>query len=205
MAKFSEYESVGREYNIGGQDWYKFKAGENRVRLVTEFQEYATHFIKEGDRKENVTCEGDLCEHCQKGESKRRVQFIGWILDRADGQLKLASIGWSVFKQIGEYATSSEFGFSSDIPPYDIIVKKTGEGLGTEYTVMPSRNEAPLTEEEGKKLSEVNDPADIVAKMKEKHPGSRLSAPVKKAVEDDGIPVINTDDDVPLDEKDLPF
>lgn len=205
MAKFNDYESVGREYNIGGSDWFKFKSGDNKVRFVTELQEYASHFLKA--EKKNVTCEGEFCEHCFKKDVKRRVQFIGWILDRADGAFKLVSVGWSVFKQIGEYAVSEEWGFTG-IPPYDFIVKKSGEGLGTEYTVMPTKNEAPLSVEQTTKQAELNDPVEIVAKMKEKNPGSRLERPMKKTIGDDEIPIIGgkaDEEDEVTDEKDLPF
>lgn len=204
MTKFQDYENVAKEHNIGGGDWMKFKEGENRVRFVSELEENSTHYLKESKR--NINCEGEFCEYCQKGD-KKRVRFIGWVIDRATGSFSLASIGWSVFKQIGEYSRSSEFGFTSSIPPYDVIIKKTGEGLETEYTVMPSRNETPLNSKELAEIEKLTPPSEIVQKIKDKHPGSRVERVPSlgpKGSEYDDIPVID-EPDKQVSEDDLPF
>lgn len=204
MAKYGDYERVAREQNIGGGDWFKFKDGNTTVRFATELEEYASHYNKA--LKKNETCEGEFCEHCFKKDIKRRVQFVGWILDRTDGIFKLVSVGWSIFKQIGEYAVSEEWGFS-DVPGYDMVIKKTGTGLGTEYTVMPTNKTTSMTPEQDEQFRGLTDPKDIVAKLKEKYPGSRLEKPMKKTVDDTDIPIIGEKDgdSESINPDDLPF
>lgn len=195
MAKFSDYEQVAKDQKLGSSDWYEFKDGENKLRIVSEFEVNAQHYVQE--EKKNYSCIGEFCEFCWK-KVPRRVQFMGWAIDRASGSLVLVAVSYSVFKAIGALSKSEEYGFDS-IPPYDIIVTKTGEKLETRYAVMPARKDTPLTAEEQAEIAKLKSPLDIVNKMREKNPG-RLMATAKplpngKILKDEDIPVVKSDED----------
>ena len=49
--KFNELNQVADEYNLGGNggDWMKLQKGDNRIRVVSEYEALAKHFS--ADRK----------------------------------------------------------------------------------------------------------------------------------------------------------
>lgn len=164
IMKFSEYKKAEKEYNIGGGDWLKLKEGANKVRIVSEFEAFGNHYIPE--EKKSVVCLGkDKCPLCKKGD-KPSVRYLGWVIDREDGNLKMAMFGHTIFKAIGELAMSEDYSFEG-IPDYDVTIKRTGTGLDTQYTVIPARKETKLTKDEEKMLDEMKDPKDVLEKMKE--------------------------------------
>lgn len=193
MSKFQNYEEKGKEIG-GSSDWMKLKVGENRIKLLTEPEEYVSHYSK--DENKNYTCEGENCAFCIEGTLDRRTQFIAWIIDREDGKVKLLSFGWTIFKQTGELSQSSEYGFKGEVPPYDLIIKRTGEGKSTEYFVQAARKETPLTKEEQADFDSQNDIKDIVKKMKDKNPGKVVET--KKGGK-------KTDNEETIQDEDIPF
>lgn len=76
---------------------------------------------------------------------KRRKKFAINVLDRATGQVAILDKGLAVFKELRKYQEDAEYG---DLRNYDVTLERTGEGLETEYTVIPARNNIPLTAEE---------------------------------------------------------
>ncbi len=207
MAKFSDYEQIAKNYKLGGSDWYEFKDGENKLRIVSEFEANAQHYIK--DEKKNYSCVGEFCEFCWK-KSPRRVQFMGWAIDRATESIVLIAVPYSVFKAIGALSKSNEYGFET-VPPYDVIIIKTGKDLETRYAVTPARKDTPLTSNEQAEVDKLKSPVDIVNKIREKNPGRIVTVkPVKipgvgSIPDDKDIPVINEDDEDKINPDDLPF
>lgn len=163
--KFQDFDDVSKEYGIGG-GWMQLQEGDNEIRIVSEFEDFGTHW--DNKKKKGTICLGkDDCELCQK-KDKPKVQFIGWVIDRKDKQIKLLRIGYQIFKQLGQFARSKEYSFES-IPPYDINVKREGTGLNTTYTVIPARKNKELTEEEKEAIIKViRPPKDIIKSMKAK-------------------------------------
>lgn len=163
---FKNYQKVGEKYGINSDtNWFKLQEGPNKLRLVSEFEDYGSHF----DQKLNKTiiCLGkDNCDYCKAGE-KPRVQFKGWAINREDNTFKLLTIGYKVYQQIGEYANSEEYGFEN-IPGYDITINKSGTGLGTKYTVLPDRKDTSLTDGEIDNINQLAPVSDILEKMKNK-------------------------------------
>jgi hypothetical protein len=163
--------------------------GENKIRILSEFEDYGTHY----DNKKSVVCLGkDKCSYCQNGE-RAKVQYLGWVIDRKDGEIKLLRFGSSVSKQITELARSDEYGFDS-VPDYDLTIKKTGEGLETEYVVIPARKSTVLTEDEKVRyLDKFKSPKDIIEKMKEKvericSDKEAMREEIDEEIEDEDIP-----------------
>ena len=165
---FKDYKNIEKKYNIGGGDWLKLEDGDNKIRIVSEFFDFAEHFIKSENK--SYTCLGKKgnCKYCESG-LKPTVKFLGWVLDREDGAVKLLRVGYMIYKQIGALAMSDEYGFDG-VPEYDITIKKSGKELGTEYQVLPARKNTELTKDEEKLVKEKTKktPEEIVEKMKEK-------------------------------------
>ena len=168
MAKFNEHEAVAKKYNIGGggQFWRPEK-GENKVRILSEYEGYSNHFIQ-GEKKSYMCLKDDTkCTFCEQ-DIKTNVKFLLWVLERKSGEVKLAQLGYSIIKQIGELSCSEAWKFES-IPDYDITIKKTGQGLDTEYFVQPTPDKEPLTKDEKDDAEEtMKDLGGIINGMKKK-------------------------------------
>lgn len=78
--------------------------------------------------------------------------YVCNAIDRADGEIKLMDLKTTVYKQIIDYATNPDYGDPADPETgYDIIIKKEKTGplpQNVKYSVMPSRSNVPLTDEE---------------------------------------------------------
>ena len=85
-------------------------------------------------------------------DEKPTFSYVCNVIDRKDGQVKLMDLKTTIYKQIIDYAVNPEYGNPSDPEQgYDITIKKEKTGSlpqNVKYTVMPSRNTVPLTEEE---------------------------------------------------------
>ena len=137
MPSYKDYESFGSSTG----DFYRLESGDNKIRILSEFEVISKHFMPD---KTVSLCRGDKngCTLCRQG-NKPSTKFLMWILDRKDMQIKVAELGYSIIKQLGELAKSADWHFD-DIPNYDINVKRTGEGMNTEYFVSPCKpNELP--------------------------------------------------------------
>ncbi|MFA5442055.1 MAG: hypothetical protein WC288_01955 [Candidatus Paceibacterota bacterium] len=197
---FKSEDELQSKYGIKEKgDWLNLKEGSNKVRIVSHFVDYGIHSIK-GERKyKSVICIGkeNNCPYCAKG-IKVKVQFLGWVIDRADGKIKLLKIGWTIKEKLRKLQHSEDYGFTN-LPDYDIDIIRTGEGLDTNYDVLPARKSTELTEEEKEKILEVvKDPQEIIDKMKEK---------VLSAAEDlrEELPPLKEDNPEEVDLEDIPF
>lgn len=165
--KWHEFEKVA-----GSKEGFlALKEGENRLRLVTEAEYFVSVF-----------------------QGKPKTRFVAYVIDRADGKLKPFTFGPQIFEAVGKLAVSSEYGFT-DVPPYDIIISRTGVGIDTEYTVTAARNDTALTPEEQAAILKLPPVLELARRLQEK-------AEVKKATEAP-IPVIH--EEAPIQDKDLPF
>lgn len=189
--KFSELDNVASEYNIGGSssDWLTLITGDNKIRIVSEYEPLAKHFSGKGQKP--VTCVGEKngCIRCQemkeweeahKNDEKKTqnphkptVKFLLWVIDRIDGKFKIAELGWSVVKAVRDLGSDEEYAFNAEteLPDYDVNVKKTvkdSSPSGTEYTVIASRSNKPLTPEEQAQMKELTPIKQIVDSIKGK-------------------------------------
>ena len=149
--KFSDFKQEGQKLGVGGSGYLRLESGENKIRILTGCEPIASHFLGKGSKPAACTMD-DTCKFCLSGV-KKTVKVLCYIYDYSDSIIKLAELAWSIFKQVGELAASSEYGYT-DLPPYDIIVNKTGEGMETRYSVTPGRNDKPLDAEIMKELKE---------------------------------------------------
>jgi len=169
MAKdFSQFDEVAKEHGQGGSadGWFRFQDGENKIRIVSGFEPLGKHF--DAKTKKSTVCVGkDKGCVFHEGDTRTPVKYLTWIIDRADGEIKIAELPYTVIKALSELRVTDEYTFEGT-PPYDITVKKKGEGLETEYAVMPARKNTELTNEEKEAIGNKKDISDIVEAMKEK-------------------------------------
>jgi len=163
---FDNFDKTMNKYG-SNSDWLILKEGANKVRLMSNFADYGDHFIKEENKSYICIGKENGCVYCEKG-LKPKVQFLGWAIDRSDGQLKLFRFGYTIAKQLASYKDSEEYGFE-DLPPYDIVVNKEGQGLETNYVVMPARTNTEITMEEKDNFEKNSkSPEEIIQSMKDK-------------------------------------
>jgi len=166
--KFSQYEEVAKKYGVGGGgDWFNLKEGENRVRLLNEFEVYGEHWMPA--EKKFIVCIGkeEGCKPC-KNKVSITVRALGWVIDRADGKVKLFKMPYTVFKALGALQSDADYGFDL-LPEYDLKINRIGTGKESEYTVLPTPKITPLTEAEITEMDKKMKPAgEIIEKMKNK-------------------------------------
>ena len=157
-----------KKAGLGG-DFFRCDKGENKVRMLCMPEKVGTHYFKqvsgvETPKPEHCTLD-DSCIYCQKG-MKVTMRIQAYILDRLDeDRIKLGEFPWSVFSKIGELQAGSEYNFEAGtLPPYDLIITKTGEGqMGTKYDTTPGRDDDPITEEQQAAFAAKKPLAELVA------------------------------------------
>jgi len=126
MSKFSDYEQVAKDNNIGADNnYWRPMPGENRVRILSEFEAHGKHFIQEDNKSYECIGVDNGCVYCMAG-LKPKPEFLMWVLDRKDGVVKLGQVGYSVVKAIGQLSRSEDWGFD-ELPEYDLVVTREGE------------------------------------------------------------------------------
>lgn len=83
-------------------------------------------------------------------DAKQRIklnkQFGILVYDYSDGKVKLVQKGWALFGELVKYHKNPEYG---DLTNYDITVTLMTKD-GKDYSVVPARNNTPLTDEQEK-------------------------------------------------------
>lgn len=167
------------EYGVGGKsgDYYQLEEGPgNIVRVLTPGQAYGQHFFGKGVKP--TTCYGyeKGCPIREKDfkydHPKPTLRYNMLVIDRKDGNIKVATFPYTVVAQIGELQKNPDFSFD-DLPmPYDIRINwQPNEAPAKKYTVTGKPKIEELTEEEKTAFNEMmekSSPEQIVERMKEK-------------------------------------
>lgn len=170
---FDNYEQDLQEHtNYGGDDgsFWSAEKGENKVRILTD---YVAHGVHWGAGAQGTICIGkdEGCEYCEKGDNPNG-KFMLWLYDRGKDAVQIAQLGPAIVNEIGKLKDSDDWGFEEK-PDYDIIIHRKGEGLDTEYGVMPTKNDDELPEEVQERFeNEYTPPEDIIERMKDKVKGN---------------------------------
>lgn len=141
--------------------YFKTKDGDNKIRIVSEIQDYGSHFVKE-EQRSHICLGASNCKYCKSGD-RPKTKYLCWIIDRTDGVMKLYEFGHSVFKQIHALARDADYLFEIT-PSYDMNIKKKGSGLETEYTVIGARENTELSQEEKDAILELESVPAIIKK-----------------------------------------
>ena len=161
---FQNPEEEAKKLGLGG-DYMKLADGENKLRVLCLPETVASHFLGAGQKPATCTMNDD-CPFCKKGV-KKSVKVLMYVLDREDETIKLGDFPWSIFTGLGDLAKNSEYAYK-DLPPYDIMITKTGTGMETRYRVDACKNEDPLTEEQAEVFKNKKPIIQIVADRIEK-------------------------------------
>ena len=165
MSFNSKEGEIEKKYGIKEGNYMKFEEGENKVRLVSDCQDFGNHF--DTQLKRSFICTGkETCAYCQKGE-KSKARFYVWVIDRRDNVVKLAEFGYMIFEEIKKLAASDDYGFDK-VPAYDIDINRKGKGLDTKYSVLAARKDSPLANIEEAGI-EKDDSAEVIKEKTEKN------------------------------------
>lgn len=100
------------------------------------------------ERMDQLLRSGNDADFKAANEWKPKLQVLANVIDRDDeGKgLQIARFGKSILDQLVAIRKDSRSGgdFTDVDDGFDIIVTKKGEGVKTEYTVLPSRESTPL-------------------------------------------------------------
>jgi hypothetical protein len=83
---------------------------------------------------------------------KPQFAYVCNAIDRKDGKIKLLDLRATIYKQIVALAVNQDYGNPADADNgYDVTIKKEKTGplpQNVKYSIMPARNNSPLTEDE---------------------------------------------------------
>lgn len=151
----------------------KFPEGPTRVRLLGDVTPRYVYWVTTKEGKKNpVECLSydretqsfndskddpikEISEEALGGqELKPQFAFVCNAIDRGDGKIKIFDLKSTIFRQIVDIAKNPDYGNPADDKDgFDITITKEKTGplpQNVKYTVMPGRNNTPLTEEEKK-------------------------------------------------------
>lgn len=188
---FPESESQNRE-----SDFHKLKVGENKVRILTQFEK--ANQLYEGvypNSKYLGLVEDDYVP--KKGEEVV-VQGWAWAVIRETGELKILQVGKGILKLLAQLRANEEYAFEDFPMPYDVNIHNTGDGP-TRYSITAARKNSEVSPEEVAELEKKTPVENIIKRIKEKAGGKvleRVAPEVKAAKEPIEYPAdeINPDD-----------
>jgi len=146
-------------------DFYKMKVGDNKVRVLTQFERVDQLF--EGEYPNGKYAGMVDEEYRAKGSEKVSTQGWAWGVDRETGGVKIMQFGRGILKLIAGLRASDEYAFNEYPMPYDITIKNTGEGPAR-YSIVAARKNTEITEDEQVELDKKTAISDIIKKIKEK-------------------------------------
>lgn len=121
--------------------YLKFKQGANKFRILTDVETGFVWWTQATDEALNgkpvrVKNYPDVIPANMKTDSGIKETWVFKVWDYADSSIKIAEITQSTIqREIFELESSEEWG---DTKGYDLTINRTGEKLGTKYSVQPS-------------------------------------------------------------------
>ena len=168
MSLNDKIKQAEQTYGMGGSDWFKFREGMNKIRVLAEPAVLATHFA---NGKSLGVCYGkdNGCPFHMLDQDQPSVRWLTWILDYADGAIKLAGLPWKITREIGAYEASEEYSFGEYPMPFDVTVNAKNAGtMQVEYSIVPARKNTALPQPILDELIKKHAPEQVVEGMKEK-------------------------------------
>lgn len=145
---------------------FKPKEGSNSIRVMDD----PTVIVKRFENKKFVGVCFEGAPYCANLDEGQRLdkKWKAWVLDRADGLLKTYDMPYTVAKEIRAYMDNPEYNFKTFPMPFDITISVTNAGtFDAEYSVLPSRKDTPLTEDEIAAYKKKVPASELVQKAKE--------------------------------------
>jgi hypothetical protein len=153
------------ESSDNGSDFYEMKVGQNKMRILTQFERVNSLFQGEFPNSKYVGKVADT--YVPKAGETVTLQGWAWIIDRETGELKIGQFGKAILTQITALKNNPEYAFETMPMPYDITINNTGEGANR-YSITPARQNTDITEVEMTALNKKKSIADILLAMENK-------------------------------------
>lgn len=165
----ANYHKMKEELNAGAgkSDYLKWKDGENRIRIVSEPLKVFKSFDKTNKETKTFLKEESAASFNsqldKEGYKERgaKSRFLMYVIERETGLIKQAEFGPQLMNEFLDLATSSVSGFES-LPPYDMVVTKSGVGIETEYKLLADRRDTSLTPEENLLVSSLKPISELL-------------------------------------------
>lgn len=146
---------------LGSGGFYKYKEGDNRIRLMSECLPHTSSF-----------------------NGQKNFKWLCYVLDRREGKVKAHFMPHKVYKAIEALQANPDYAFAEVPMPYDVTVHAVKAGTkDVEYTVMPARKETPLTRDEEADLHKQKPLEELQQALKDKQKSGQPSAPPAPADE----------------------
>lgn len=194
-------EQYPKPKSLTPTDYFQFEEGDNRVRIVSEYDILANHWINSrafvcyGMHRGCIRCkdcsqrEDDLAQRQDLDDKQRKelfakipfpnISYTCYVIDRKDGKLKLAKLPYSVAQKLVAWKKEpTEYHHTENgLPKFDIKVNKDKSSGRTIYTtdLIPSTLNQDLSEED--KVLLAGNPLD---------PSSFVIAMQKRQMKEDG-------------------
>ncbi len=145
------------EHAKKGGGWFKFKEGDNRLRILVEpiaiFEDY------------NLGICYTACGFTGN------IKYLTFVYDFADNQIKLWKMPYGLFQDLAGLETDEDFAFSEFPMPYGLNIKAKDAGTKeVKYTLIPSPKRVPLPEYVMTEISKkADDLPKIIETMKKKN------------------------------------
>jgi len=162
MTEYVQWGSVPKSGGSNGEqsEFLKLKSGNKyRIRPIFDPVKFFKYFHKyEGKLRTAICGKPDVCpvRDSHPDLKKPSMRYAAYVIDRADGKVKILEAPQSVFRPIGSSfeATGKNPGSGKD--GSDFLVTVTGMGLNTVYDVAFA-GASPLTQEERASIKEALD------------------------------------------------
>ena len=161
MTEYVQWGSVPEDSSNGEKsEFLKLKTGNTyKIRPVFDPVKFFKYFHKHEGRLRTAICEKpDVCPVRDRHPELKKpsMRYAAYVIDRADGKIKILEAPQSVFRPIGSTFESTGKNPGSKKDGSDFQVKVAGVGLNTKYDVAWAGS-TPLTLVEISSLKEALD------------------------------------------------
>lgn len=124
----------------GSGNYLKTPPGQTRVRIVSD----AVRFFKDFENKQQY-----MTEELAKTNPLAKPRYAMWVIDRADGQVKMWETSGGMIKDLQNLSENPDYAYDTPLMPYDIVINRVGTTQNdTRYTITAARQNTALTAEE---------------------------------------------------------
>ena len=162
MTEYVQWGSVPEDSSGNGEksEFLKLKTGNKyQIRPVFDPVKFFKYFHKHEGKLRTAICDKpDVCPVRDRHPELKKpsMRYAAYVIDRADGKIKILEAPQTVFRPIGSTFESTGKNPGSGNDGSDFQIKVTGTGLSTKYDVAWAGS-TPLTVDERNSLKEALD------------------------------------------------
>lgn len=108
---------------LGTGGFFKVKEGSNRIRLVS-----------------------NCIPHTDSFKGRKNFKWLCYVIDRTNGAVRPYFMPHTIYKMVEALQGDPDYTFDSVPMPYDVTINAKGAGSKeVEYSLLPAKNNVPLT------------------------------------------------------------